>query len=51
MVSFLSENILDDNVDCVSYHINTERKTGKQYLKAISFVFVELFKFGNSDFE
>jgi hypothetical protein len=35
----------DDKVPCVSYHTNTEKETGKQYMNAFSYVFIELDKF------
>ena len=52
-ISILDEesgkNIFDPEVPCISYHINTEQKTGKQYMKALSHVFIDLKKFDDQE--
>jgi len=44
-----SQNIFSPEVPCISYHINTEQKTHKQYMKAFSYVFIDLQKFKEQD--
>lgn len=44
-ISVIKDKLFDDKVPCVSYHTNTEKETGKQYMNAFSYVFIELDKF------
>lgn len=44
-ISIMSKNLFSDTVPCVSYHVNMERKTQAQHMKAFSYVFIELEKF------
>lgn len=44
-ISMITDRLFDDKVPCVSYHVNVERKTQEQYMKAFSYVFIELAKF------
>lgn len=46
-ISVINGKLFDDTVPVVSYHLNIERKTQKQYMKAFTYVFIELEKFGN----
>ena len=46
-ISVITDMLFDDKVPCVSYHANAERKTQKQYMKAFSYVFIELAKFND----
>jgi predicted transposase/invertase (TIGR01784 family) len=46
-ISVINGKLFDDAVPVVSYHLNIERKTQKQYMKAFTYVFIELEKFGN----
>jgi len=48
-ISVLSKNIFPDEVPCVSYHKNVESATQEQYMKAFSYVFVELDKFDKTN--
>jgi predicted transposase/invertase (TIGR01784 family) len=49
-ISVIEGRLFDNEVPCVSYHTNIEKKTGKQYMKAFSYVFVELDKFDANDY-
>ena len=47
-ISFMGESskrVFDKEVPCISYHTNKEHVTGKQYMKAFSYVFIDLKKF------
>ena len=44
-ISVIKDKLFDDKVPCVSYHTNTEKETGRQYMNAFSYVFIELDKF------
>jgi predicted transposase/invertase (TIGR01784 family) len=43
--------IFDDGIDCISYHTTLESKTKKQYLFALSYLFIELPKFTKSSLD
>ena len=46
MLSITNKILFNDTeVDCINYHWNVESKTGKRYLMALSYVFIELPKF------
>ena len=51
VVSVMEENLFEDDVPCVSYHINTEQKTSRRYMNALSYVFIELQKFGDDKYD
>lgn len=44
-ISVIKDKLFDEKVPCVSYHTNTEKETGKQYMNAFSYVFIELDKY------
>jgi len=44
-----NQNIFSPDAPCISYHINTEQQTHKQYMKAFSYVFIDLQKFKEQD--
>lgn len=50
-ISVVKDKILDEDVPCVSYHVNMERETKKEYIKASSYVFIELGKFDPSNYD
>ena len=47
LLSLIGDKIFDKDVPCLSYHTTTERETGKHFIGAISFIFIELGKFEN----
>ena len=51
IVSVMERNLFEDDVPCVSYHINTEQKTNRRYMNALSYVFIELEKFGDDKYD
>jgi predicted transposase/invertase (TIGR01784 family) len=50
-IAVINEKIFDAKVPCVSYHVNMERKTQEQHMKALSYVFIELGKFGHPKYD
>lgn len=44
------DRLFNNKVPCVSYHTNTEKNTGKQYMNAFSYVFIELDKFDMNNY-
>jgi predicted transposase/invertase (TIGR01784 family) len=44
-ISIINTTLFPNEVPCVSYHTNVEQKTKEQYMKAFSYVFIELGKF------
>lgn len=50
-ISVIDNKLFDDQVPCVSYHVSVERKTQEQHMKAFSYVFIELGKFGDSKYD
>lgn len=50
-ISVIKDKILDEDVPCVSYHVNMERETKKEYIKASSYVFIELGKFDPNNYD
>jgi predicted transposase/invertase (TIGR01784 family) len=51
VVSVVTGKLLDEDVPCVSYHINIETKTKKSFMKSFIYVFIELDKFDNSKYD
>lgn len=49
-ISVIEGRLFDNKVPCVSYHTNTEKETGKQYMDAFSYVFIELDKFDSDTY-
>jgi len=49
-ISVIKGRLFEDEVPCVSYHVNKEGKTGKQFMDAISYVFIELDKFDENNY-
>lgn len=50
-ISVITDRLFGDKVPCVSYHVNVERKTQEQYMKAFSYVFIELGKFNDKKYD
>lgn len=50
-ISVIDKKLFNDQVPCVSYHVNVEQKTQEQYMTAFSYVFIELGKFGNEKYD
>jgi len=50
-ISVMSKNLFDDTIPCISYHVNMERKTQEQHMKAFSYVFIELEKFDTPEYD
>lgn len=51
VIAVLKESVLPDEIEVISYHRVLEEKTGEQYLKDLSYVFVELDKFKKTEAE
>jgi len=50
-ISVIDKKLFSDKVPCVSYHVNVERKTQEQHMKAFSYVFIELGKFEDGNYD
>jgi len=50
-ISVIDKKLFSDKVPCVSYHLNVEQKTKEQHMKAFSYVFIELGKFEDSNYD
>ena len=51
VISLIKDKTFGDIVPCVSYHINMEKKTQKSYMKAFTYVFIELAKFNDNRYD
>jgi len=45
LLSLTPRNLFEEDIDCISYHLNVESKTKRRYLFSLSYVFIELSKF------
>lgn len=50
-ISVIEDKIFAEDVPCVSYHVLLERTTQRQYMKGLSYVFIELGKFNKQELE
>ena len=44
-ISIIENTLFTTVVPCVSYHMNVEKNTNKQYINSFTYVFIELGKF------